>query len=168
MKIDIKVPSVGESITEATIGSWNKKNGEFVKRNEVILSLETDKASVEVVAENDGVLTITAQAGDVVQIGASVGSLDSSASAPAMSAPAAAPAPAAVPASTPVAAATTGNIHPDLKNHLSPAVQRVVNEKGIDPSSVAGTGKDGRLTKADVMNATPGGSPAAAAPGPPP
>ena len=166
MKIDIKVPSVGESITEATIGSWNKKNGEFVKRNEVILSLETDKASVEVVAENDGVLTITAQAGDVVQIGASVGSLDSSASAPAMSAPAAAPAPAAVPASTPVAAATTGNIHPDLKNHLSPAVQRVVNEKGIDPSSVAGTGKDGRLTKADVMNATPGGSPAAAAPAP--
>lgn len=156
MKIDIKVPSVGESVTEATIGSWNKKSGEFVKRNEVLLSLETDKASVEVVAENDGVLTISANAGDVVQIGATVGSLDTSASAPAG---ASAPTPvAAAPAATPAAQAapaSTGSVHPDLKNHLSPAVQRVVNEKGIDPSSVTGTGKDGRLTKADVMSATP-------------
>lgn len=161
MKIDIKVPSVGESVTEATIGSWNKKNGEFVKRNEVLLSLETDKASVEVVAENDGVLTITANAGDVVQIGASIGSLDTAASAPAASVSASAPAASAPPApasaATAMAAAPTSSssIHPDLKNHLSPAVQRVVNEKGIDPSSVAGTGKDGRLTKADVLNASP-------------
>ena len=58
MKQEIKVPAVGESITEATIGSWTKKSGDFVKRNEVLMLLETDKASVEVVAENDGVLTI--------------------------------------------------------------------------------------------------------------
>ncbi|MFM6930267.1 MAG: biotin/lipoyl-containing protein, partial [Bdellovibrio sp.] len=72
MKQDIKVPAVGESITEATIGSWTKKSGEFVKRNDVLMLLETDKASVEVVAENDGVLTILPgmDAGATVQIGA--------------------------------------------------------------------------------------------------
>lgn len=153
MKIDIKVPSVGESITEATIGSWTKKNGDFVKRNEVILLLETDKASVEVIAESDGQLTITAQAGDIVQIGSAVGSLESSATAPA-SAPVAAAAAVTASAPTTSAPAASGNIHPDLKNHLSPATQRIVNEKGLDPSTISGTGKDGRLTKADVSSAS--------------
>jgi 2-oxoglutarate dehydrogenase E2 component (dihydrolipoamide succinyltransferase) len=76
MKIDLKIPTVGESISEATIGSWNKKEGDFVKRNELLMSIETDKASVEVVAENDGVLHITTPAGQVVKIGAVVGSID--------------------------------------------------------------------------------------------
>ncbi len=76
MKVEIKVPAVGESISEATIGEWTKKSGEFVKRDEVILSLETDKASVEVVAPNDGVLTTAANAGEVVKIGATVASID--------------------------------------------------------------------------------------------
>ena len=75
---DIKVPAVGESITEATIGSWVKKSGDIVKQGEVILSLETDKASVEVVAETDGQLTTTANEGDVVKIGAVVGKIDAS------------------------------------------------------------------------------------------
>ena len=65
MKSEIKVPAVGESISEATIGEWTKKSGDFVKRDEIILLLETDKASVEVVAPSDGVLTISAKAGDV-------------------------------------------------------------------------------------------------------
>lgn len=156
MKLDVKVPAVGESITEAVIGSWTKNSGDFVKMNEVIMLLETDKASVEVAAEKDGVLTINAQAGETVQIGATVGSIDTDGK---PAAGAAAPQAAATQAqtSTPVAApASNGKeIHADLKNHQSPAVQRIVNEKGIDPSTVTGTGLGGRLTKGDVMNAQP-------------
>lgn len=148
MKIEIKVPAVGESITEATIGSWTKKSGEAVKRNEVLLLLETDKASVEVVAEQDGVLTTQAQAGDVVKIGSTVGLLDTEGKATASSSAAA---PVVAPASAPSSPAATSNS--GASAHLSPAVQRIVTEKGLDPSTVSGTGKDGRLTKADVMNA---------------
>jgi 2-oxoglutarate dehydrogenase E2 component (dihydrolipoamide succinyltransferase) len=159
MKQEIKIPAVGESITEATIGSWTKKSGEFVKRNDVLLMLETDKASVEVVAENDGVLTILPgnEDGAVVKIGATVAHLDTDAKASASAAPAAtAPtAKEAAPAQTAPAAAAqaSGGSNP----HLSPAVQRIVTEKQIEPSSVAGTGKDGRLTKGDVL-AAPAGS----------
>ncbi|MEN0058036.1 MAG: 2-oxoglutarate dehydrogenase complex dihydrolipoyllysine-residue succinyltransferase [Bdellovibrio sp.] len=162
MKQEIKVPAVGESITEATIGSWTKKSGEFVKRNEILMLLETDKASVEVVAENDGVLTILpgCEAGAVVQIGATVATLDTDAKASA--APAAAPstptsAPASATPSSAVPAATSGgSAKTEASQHLSPAVQRIVTEKGLDPSTVQGTGKDGRLTKGDVLEATPG------------
>src|ERR1044072_8737274 len=95
MKIDVKVPAVGESITEATIGSWMKKSGEHVKRNDVLMLLETDKASVEVVAENDGVLFINADAGSVVKIGATVAQIDTEATATSMPAPKATTAPSA-------------------------------------------------------------------------
>lgn len=150
MKLDVKVPAVGESITEAVIGSWTKKSGEYVKMNEVIMLLETDKASVEVVAEKDGVLTTSVNAGETVKIGATVGSLDTEAK-PTVSS---APAPAAT--ATAVASGTASrNTHPDLQAHLSPAVQRVVNEKGLNPSAVSGTGLGGRLTKSDVQNAQP-------------
>lgn len=155
MKLDVKVPAVGESITEAVIGSWTKKSGEFVKMNEVIMLLETDKASVEVIAEKDGVLTISSQAGETVKIGATVASIDTDAK-PAAGASAPAAAPQAATTSTQPAQANNGGgrtTHPDLQNHLSPAVQRVVNEKGVDPSTVQGTGLGGRLTKADVANA---------------
>lgn len=177
MKQDIKVPAVGESITEATIGSWTKKSGEFVKRNDVLMLLETDKASVEVVAENDGVLTILPgmDAGATVQIGATVATLDTDAKPAAGASPASAP--AGAPASSaaavpppppppPAAGSAAGN------QHLSPAVQRIVTENQIDPSQVSGTGKDGRLTKGDVLAATPGtagkAAPAAAAVAPAP
>ena len=154
MKLDVKVPAVGESITEAVIGSWTKKSGEFVKMNEVIMLLETDKASVEVVAEKDGVLTINAQAGDTVKIGANVGSIDTDGK-PAAGATAAAPnAAASATNSAPTASASASRAtHPDLQAHMSPAVQRVVNERGVDPSTITGTGLGGRLTKADVSQA---------------
>ncbi|MGZ3773170.1 MAG: 2-oxoglutarate dehydrogenase complex dihydrolipoyllysine-residue succinyltransferase [Pseudobdellovibrionaceae bacterium] len=160
MKQEIKVPAVGESITEATIGSWTKKSGEFVKRNEVLMLLETDKASVEVVAENDGVLTILPgnDAGTVVKIGATVATLDTDAK-PAAGATATASAPAAE-ASKPASSATAA-----AAQHLSPAVQRIVTEKGLEPSAIQGTGKDGRLTKGDVLTAEPAPK-AAAAPQP--
>jgi 2-oxoglutarate dehydrogenase E2 component (dihydrolipoamide succinyltransferase) len=157
MKIEIKVPTVGESISEATIGSWTKKSGEFVKRNEVLLLLETDKASVEVVAENDGVLTTQANAGDVVKIGATVGYLDTDAKATAApSAPAPSPSPAPTAPTPGFQAAQTPTASPmksEAAQHLSPAVQRIVSERGLDTSGLQGTGKDGRLTKGDVLAA---------------
>lgn len=104
-QIEIKVPTVGESITEVTIGSWVKKDGESVKRDEVICSLDSDKASFEVVSEADGVLRIKAQEGDVLPIGGLICIIEASAAAPAPAPVAAAPAPAAAPAaSAPVAA----------------------------------------------------------------
>ena len=152
MKYEVKIPAVGESITEATIGQWLKKNGEAVKRNDVILSIETDKASVEVIAEQDGVLQTLVDAGKTVAIGSVVGAIDSEGKATvASAAPTKAPTPPPPPPQT--MQATSGNLHPDLKKHLSPAVQKVVTEKGLDPASVTGTGRDGRLTKADVLNA---------------
>lgn len=161
MKQEIKVPAVGESITEATIGSWTKKSGDFVKRNEVLMLLETDKASVEVVAENDGVLTINpgCEAGAVVQIGATVAILDTDAKPAAGAEAPQAAASAATPAAAAPAQAATKT---DAAQHLSPAVQRIVTEKGLEPSSIQGTGKDGRLTKGDVLEAKPGAKPAAA------
>ncbi len=140
MKIEIKVPSVGESITEATIGTWNKKSGESVKKNDVILSLETDKASVEVIAEQDGVLNIQAEAGQVVKIGSVVGFIDSDGKAATAATPAPTPAPQAQ-----MSAAT------NTTQTLSPAVQRIVSETGMDTAGIQGTGKDGRLTKGDVL-----------------
>ncbi|WP_413290578.1 2-oxoglutarate dehydrogenase complex dihydrolipoyllysine-residue succinyltransferase [Bdellovibrio sp. HCB337] len=166
MKIDLKIPTVGESISEATIGSWTKKDGEFVKRNEILMNIETDKASVEVVAENDGVLHITTPAGQTVLIGATVGYIDTEGKpaaasgnanvTSAISAAAAAFDKPAAPPPQPAAGATSG-----ANQHLSPAVNRIVTEKGLDPSSIAGTGKDGRLTKGDVLTATPGAAPSA-------
>lgn len=162
MKTPIKVPAVGESITEGTIANWTKKSGEFVKRDEVIMVLETDKASVDVVAETEGVITINAKAGDVVKIGAVVGEIDSDGKPSAASAAAAsangngAPKPAAPAAATPpppVAKPTA----PSFKTEtMSPSVRRLVSEGGINPESVAGTGRGGRLTKADVMGAASG------------
>lgn len=155
--MDIKVPAVGESITEATIGEWLKQSGDYVERDEIILTLETDKASVEVVAEASGKLETKAEEGDTVEIGAVVATLDTSAEAPAGSAP-------QPEAATPQASASNGaspqpqvSAAPD-SGHLSPAVRRVVNENGVDTASIQGTGRGGRLTKADVMNAPSGGS----------
>lgn len=172
MKVDVKVPQVGESITEATIGQWMKKNGEAVKRNDVLMLLETDKASVEVVAEQDGVLNIAVEAGKTIPIGSVVASIDSDGKATASAPTAAAAAPAAkgsaaatvIPPSETSTSAPAGAssknepIHQDLKGHLSPAVQKIVSEKGLDASAITGTGKDGRLTKEDVMNAPANGA----------
>ena len=155
--MDIKVPAVGESVTEATIGEWVKQSGDYVNRDEIILVLETDKASVEVVAEQAGVLQTKAAEGDTVEIGAVVATLDTNAEAPAGQAAASDAQVAPAPTPSPAPAASNGQAPMSAQapdpGHLSPAVRRVVDEKGIDPSSIQGTGKGGRLTKADVMNA---------------
>jgi 2-oxoglutarate dehydrogenase E2 component (dihydrolipoamide succinyltransferase) len=175
VKTPIKVPAVGESITEGTIASWAKKNGDFVKRDEVILVLETDKASVDVVAESEGTLTIKAKAGDVVKIGAVVGEIDSdgkaaAASPPAAEKPTAPPPSAAKPAngngsSKPAQAPAPQQPAASFKSEtMAPSVRRLVSEGGLNPETIAGTGRGGRLTKADVMGAGPAASAPAAAP----
>lgn len=155
MKSPIKVPAVGESITEATISSWTKKDGDLVRRDEQILVLETDKASVDVVAEAAGRLSIKTQEGTVVAIGAVIGEIDTSVSVPA-SAPATASTPVAEKAapakSAPAAMSAAGADIP-----LSPAVRRVVDERGLNPAEIAGSGPQGRILKGDALLAPQGG-----------
>ncbi len=157
MKAEIKVPAVGESISEATIGEWAKKSGEFVKRDEIILLLETDKASVEVVAPNDGVLTTMAKPGDVVKIGSVVASIDTEGVATAgMPQPTKNQEPAkpkTPPPGAPKEAPAAAPAAPAAAEGLSPATRRVVEERGLDPAAIQGSGRDGRLTKADAMAA---------------
>lgn len=160
MKVEIKVPAVGESITEATIADWVKKDGDFVNKNDVLLSLETDKATVEVVAEQSGKLSIGVQKGTVVKIGAIVGTVDTDAKG--ASAPVASAAPSA-PTPAPVASAPAPATHASSSDTLSPAVRRVVAEKGLDPAAISGTGKGGRITKFDAESASHSSAPAATA-----
>ncbi|MFN0191658.1 MAG: 2-oxoglutarate dehydrogenase complex dihydrolipoyllysine-residue succinyltransferase [Aestuariivirga sp.] len=153
MAKEIRVPALGESVTEATISKWFKKEGDAVKADEPLVELETDKVTVEVPAPAGGKLaSISAKAGTTVNVGALLGAIEDSAAAK----PAEAPAPKkAEPAAAPAPAAK-------VEAPLSPAVRKIVEEKKIDPASVAGTGKDGRILKGDLLNVS------AAAPAPAP
>jgi 2-oxoglutarate dehydrogenase E2 component (dihydrolipoamide succinyltransferase) len=159
MSTEIKVPILGESISEATLGQWLKKPGDAVAADEPIASLETDKVAVEVPAPAAGVMgAYIVEEGATVNVGAVIGMIDAGSATPA-AAPAPAPTPApAAPAAAPASVVTTEVA--DLT--LSPAVRRLVLELGIDPTKVKGSGKDGRLTKEDVLAAAKGGAPAPA------
>lgn len=143
MKHNILAPLVGESITEVSILKWNKKNGEAVKSGEQILEIESDKATVEIVAEKSGVLNILKQAGERVAVKSVIGFIDDEGTATTT----ASSAPSAAPSSAPKAAAVaTGSTE-----GLSPAVRKAVVENNVNPAQVKGSGKDGRLTKGDVF-----------------
>lgn len=148
MAIEIKAPTFPESVADGTVATWHKKPGEAVKRDELIVDIETDKVVMEVLAEADGVLTeIVKNEGDTVLSGELLGKLEAGASAavaPA-SAPAAAAAPQAAAESAPAASAE--------EQILAPAARKLAEENGIDPNSIRGTGKDGRVTKEDVVAA---------------
>jgi 2-oxoglutarate dehydrogenase E2 component (dihydrolipoamide succinyltransferase) len=148
---DIMTPALGESVTEATVARWTKKAGEAVKKDELLVELETDKVSLEVVAPSDGVLTsISAEEGATVVPGTVLGVVTEGAAATAApAAKAAAPAPAPTPAPVPAAAAPA----PATAAPVSPAPARVAAENNLDLSKVAGTGKDGRVTKGDALAA---------------
>ncbi len=156
MATEVKVPTLGESVTEATVGTWLKKPGEAVAVDEPIVSLETDKVAVDVPSPVAGTLgEQIAKEGDTVNVGALLAIINEGASAgaaPAAKAEAAAPAPAA----TATAPATDDDESGNLT--LSPAVRRLVLEHGLDPSKIKGTGKDGRLTKDDVTAAVAAGT----------
>ncbi len=160
MPIDIKVPPMGESVSEATVAKWFKKVGDAVKADEPLCELETDKVTVEVPAPAAGQLvSITADSGATVGVGAKLGEILEGAAGKA-SAPAAAPAPAkaAAPAAAPAPAkAAAPAAQP------GPAARKALSEAGVDAASVAGTGKDGRVTKADVASAPKAAAPAPAA-----
>ena len=153
MSTEVKVPVLGESITEATLGQWLKKPGEAVAIDEPIASLETDKVAIEVPSPVAGIMGAYAvEEGATVNVGAVIGSIDAgnSASAPAPVAAAIAPAITTTAAPMPVAQGENNDLP------LSPSVRRLVLELGIDPSKIKGTGKDGRLTKEDVAAAAKG------------
>ena len=159
MSIELKVPVLPESVSDATIASWHKKAGDAVKRDENLVDLETDKVVLEVPSPVDGVLKeIKHQVGDTVNSEQIIAIIEegAAAAAPAPAAAAPAPAPAASAPAAPKAAAKG-------TEDLSPAGLRVATEEKIDPSKVAGTGRDGRVTKEDLVNYGKGGSAAPAA-----
>ena len=141
MAKEIRVPALGESVTEATIAKWFKKAGEAVKADEPLVELETDKVTVEVPAPASGKLSsISAEPGVTVNVGALLGMIEEGAAGSAPSKLAEAPKKAEVPAPAKAAEQT-----------LSPAVRKMVEENKVDTAAVSGTGKDGRLTKGDVI-----------------
>lgn len=169
MSTEVKVPTLGESVTEATIGEWLKKPGEAVALDEPIASLETDKVAVEVPSPVAGVMgQQLAAVGDTVNVGASIATIEAggaaAAPAPAAAAPAPAKAEAAAPAPATAAAPVPAEEAGDGVTTLSPAVRRLVLEHGVDPSKIKGTGKDGRLTKEDVLAAASAAPDVVAAP----
>ena len=142
MSKEIRVPALGESVTEATIAKWFKNEGDTIKADEPLVELETDKVTVEVPAPASGKLEkINVQAGTTVNVGSLLGSILEGA-AGASTAPAAKPAPVAAPTPVAVKAAEVT---------LSPAVRKAVVENNLNPADIAGTGKDGRITKGDVV-----------------
>lgn len=160
MSIDVKVPQVGESITEVTIASWLKKDGDIVKMDEAICSIESDKATLEISAPKAGKLKILAEEGATVKIGEKVAEVDESAQAAASAPKEDAPKAKEESKEAPKAAAPSAE---SSKNFPSPAAGKILSEKGIDANSVQGSGKDGRITKEDALNAKAGEKPAAAA-----
>ncbi len=148
MAIEIKAPTFPESVADGTVATWHKKPGEAVKRDELIVDIETDKVVMEVLAEADGVLTeIVKNEGDTVLSGELLGKLEAGASA------AAAPASAPTAAAAPQAAAESAPAASAEEQILAPAARKLAEENGIDPNSIRGTGKDGRVTKEDVVAA---------------
>jgi 2-oxoglutarate dehydrogenase E2 component (dihydrolipoamide succinyltransferase) len=153
MAIDIRVPELGESVTEAVIARWLKKSGDEVRADEPVLELETEKATMELVAPAAGRLEIAEAEGARVKVGTVVGRIaERAGGAPAPSAassvPVAAEASPARPAEAPARQVPEGN---GSEPPLSPAVRKLVAEHAVDPTAVAGTGKGGRLTKGDVL-----------------
>ncbi|WP_413720532.1 2-oxoglutarate dehydrogenase complex dihydrolipoyllysine-residue succinyltransferase [Silicimonas sp. MF1-12-2] len=154
-KIDVMVPTLGESVAEATVSTWFKKAGDAVQQDEMLCELETDKVSVEVPAPASGVLSeILAAEGSTVEAGGKLAVMTAGEGAAAATAPDAAPAPAP-------AAAPSGK---DIED--APSAKKLMAEKGLSPDEVTGTGKDGRIMKEDVQKALQSPAPKAEAPAP--
>jgi 2-oxoglutarate dehydrogenase E2 component (dihydrolipoamide succinyltransferase) len=149
MAIEIKIPSIGESITEVTLATWHVADGDFVEEGDILADIESDKATVELPAESSGTITLKVEEGSDLEIGAVIAELvegegqkkETSDAAPAQDKNESQTTPSAP-------AASDKNI-----NHPSPAAAKILNEKGISPNDVSGSGKDGRITKADAQAA---------------
>ncbi|QJX46426.1 2-oxoglutarate dehydrogenase complex dihydrolipoyllysine-residue succinyltransferase [Hymenobacter taeanensis] len=159
--VEMKIPAVGESITEVTVAKWLKEDGAQVQRDEIIAELESDKATFELPAEGSGTLRHAAKEGETIGIGATIARIEGGSGA---SAPAATPAaaPAASQAAPAAAAAPASSSTSYATGTPSPAAGKILGEKGINPADVQGSGRDGRITKEDAQNAQ--ARPAAPAP----
>ena len=156
MILEMKVPSPGESITEVEIATWLVSDGDYVEKDQAIAEVDSDKATLELPAEASGIITLKAEEGDAVAVGQVVCLIDTSAEAPeggssstAKSESSAPAVKAETPAVAPSEKATYATGTP------SPAAAKLMNEKGLTADSISGTGRDGRITKEDVLNATP-------------
>ncbi len=154
MILEMKVPSPGESIKEVEIATWLVKDGDYVEKDQAIAEVDSDKATLELPAEASGIITLKAEEGDAVAVGAVVCLIDTAAAKPSGSAPVVvAETPKVeekkVEVAAPVAASTYAAQAP------SPAARKILDEKNIQPSDLVGTGKDGRITKDDAVNAVP-------------
>ena len=163
---EVKVPQLSESVAEATLLQWKKKVGDAVGQDEILIEIETDKVVLEVPAPSAGVLTeiVVADGGTVVadQLIAKIDSTAVASAAPAAAAPA--PAPAAAPAAAPAKAATPAKA---TGAAASPSAAKILAEKNVDAGQVAGSGRDGRITKGDALNASAGGAKSASLPSAP-
>lgn len=153
MATDVRIPALGESVTEASVGQWLKQVGDTVAADEPIVSLETDKVAVEVPAPVAGVLTEQlAQVGETVEVGALIARIEAGATASAAAPPAADPRPEPAPAAPAPAPAPAAP-----EPLVAPAAERLIEQYRLDPASIPASGKDGRLTKADVLTAIEAG-----------
>ena len=155
MILEMKVPSPGESITEVEIAEWLVQDGDYVEKDQAIAEVDSDKATLELPAEASGTITLKAEEGDAVEVGAIVCLIDTSAEKPEGSsdAPAKEEAKAEAPKEDVKPVATESKTY--ATGTPSPAAKKILEEKGIESSSVSGTGRDGRITKNDAVKATP-------------
>ena len=155
MILEMKVPSPGESITEVEIAEWLVQDGDYVEKDQAIAEVDSDKATLELPAEESGTITLKAEEGDAVAVGQVVCLIDTSAEKPeggsASSAPAKVETKSEAAAPAPVSSSTTTY----ATGTASPAAKKILAEKGMDPSQVNGTGVDGRITKEDAVQAVP-------------
>ncbi|MEN4762064.1 2-oxoglutarate dehydrogenase complex dihydrolipoyllysine-residue succinyltransferase [Chryseobacterium sp. C39-AII1] len=160
--LEMKVPSPGESITEVEIATWLVKDGDYVEKDQPIAEVDSDKATLELPAEQSGIITLKAEEGDVVQVGQVVCLIDMDAAKPAGSAAPAAEAPKAAEPAKQEAPKPAAAPQTYATGAPSPAAKKILDEKGIDASQVSGSGRDGRISKSDAeLAAVPalGGSP---------
>ncbi len=154
MSIEMKIPAVGESITEVTLSKWIKNNGDYVQMDEIIAELESDKATFELTAEKAGVLITKASEGDTIAIGSVVCAIDDKAAAPISAVKSAPAAEKTIATPSPIIETKKSNNETTYASgHPSPAAAKILSEKGIDPQAVKGSGIDGRITKEDAQAA---------------
>jgi len=154
MAINVEIPGMGESVSEALLLKWHKQDGDFVKQDEPLAEMETDKANVDVPAPSAGVLKRTGAEGSKYRVGEVIATIDPTAKSATKPPPVAAQAtsPSATDAKNPSAQKPSAGKSDTDDNNLSPAVRRMVTENKLDPSQIPGTGRGGRVTKEDVVN----------------
>ncbi len=155
MALEMKVPSPGESITEVEIAEWLVEDGDWVEKDQAIAEVDSDKATLELPAEASGIITLKAEEGDAVAVGAVVCLIDTEAERPVGGSEAAPKATAEAPKATESKAETPAASQTYATGTASPAAKKILAEKNIEASAVSGTGRDGRITKGDAINAVP-------------